>query len=83
MQFTIIAFQYHEADRVSVFKNLLKAKNLGVKIMRLAHVADWKCSGNSSKMNNVTGDIVHRKAFDCKGAATLHTVMVDMARFVV
>jgi hypothetical protein len=68
VQFTLIALQDHETDRTAVLENLLETENLGIKIMGLAHVPYGERGGNSSKTDTVTGDIVHRRASDCKAA---------------
>lgn len=83
VQFTLIALQDHEADRTAVLENFLEAKNLGIKTMGLAHIPYGERGGNSSKTDTVTGDIVHRRAFDCKVAIPSPGGAGDMARFVV
>jgi hypothetical protein len=68
MQLTLIALQDHEADRITILENLLEAENLGIKTMGPAHIPYGERGGNSSKTDAVTGDIVHRRASDCKAA---------------
>jgi hypothetical protein len=68
VQFTLVALEDHEADGIAVLENLLEAKNFGIKIMGLVHIPYGERGGNSSKTDTVTGDIVHRRASDCKVA---------------
>ncbi|MBB4320487.1 hypothetical protein GGE43_004060 [Agrobacterium tumefaciens] len=68
VQFTLIALQDHEADGIAVVENLLEAENLGTEILGLAHIPYGERGGNSSKTDTVIGDIVHRRASDCKVA---------------